>query len=65
MPAGRPTDYRPCFAAQIIEYFLSHEPFREQRVPWGTGKEKIQLVPNKFPTITRFAANIGVCQETL
>lgn len=61
---GRPTVYDPRYVDELIDFF-DVEPFREVTLPDGKGGERVQTVPNKFPTLARFAANIGVTRETL
>ena len=50
--AGRPTGYRPEYAEQLRNYFSA---------PVSTGDGAVNL----FPTLARFATNIGVHRETL
>lgn len=63
-PIGRPTKYKPEYAEELIKFF-SVEPYREEKLMDKNGGERIQMVPNKFPTLARFACNIGVCKDTL
>jgi len=60
MPAGRPTSYDKKFAAQLREFF-SVEAYREERDDKGNPR----VICNRFPTLARFACNIGVHRETL
>ena len=61
---GRPSVYDPKFVDEIIAFF-DVEPFERVAVYDKQGNESFQNIPNKFPTLARFAANIGVTRETL
>jgi hypothetical protein len=61
---GRPPKYTDDFADQLIEYF-NVSPTREVTVKDKNGNETTQVLPGVFPTLARFAANIGVCRDTL
>lgn len=61
---GRPTVYDPKYVEDIVAFF-NVEPYDRLPVYDKNGNETYQLVPNKFPTLARFAANIGVTRETL
>jgi len=61
---GRPTKYRDEFVDMLLEFF-SQSPTREVTVMDKSGNETIQVLPGKFPTLARFATNIGVTTETL
>lgn len=61
---GRPPKYTDDFADQLIEYFNA-PPTREVVVKDKQGNETTQVLPGVFPTLARFAANIGVCRDTL
>lgn len=61
---GRPPKYTDDFADQLIEYFNS-PPTREVTVRDKQGNESVEILPGVFPTLARFAANIGVCRDTL
>jgi hypothetical protein len=61
---GRPPKYTDDFADQLIEYFNT-PPTREVIVKDKQGNETTQVLPGVFPTLARFAANIGVCRDTL
>lgn len=61
---GRPPKYRDEFADQLIEFF-NQPPTREVTVRDKQGNETTQVLPGFFPTMARFAANIGVCRDTL
>ena len=63
-PGGRPPKYTDDFADQLIEYFNT-PPTREVVVKDKNGNETTQVLPGVFPTLARFAANIGVCRDTL
>ncbi|WP_227461668.1 terminase small subunit [Cupriavidus pauculus] len=71
---GRPTLYKDEYRQQLIDYFnIAVERIEVIEVP--TGKEdkdgrpimttEHKTVLNTFPTLTRFAASIGVTRETL
>ena len=63
---GRPSKYRPEYAAMLIQYFDSlSEPWTERKLTTMGGGEKIEMVPCKFPNFARFAANIGVSRDTV
>jgi len=67
-PVGRPTDYRPEFVAELIAYFdIEVRSVAEVDVTDKDGKTRTEktLVVNTFPTLTRFAAKIGVTRQTL
>lgn len=61
---GRPTVYDPKFVDDIVTFF-DVEPYERMKLYDKQGNERIELVPNKFPTLARFACNIGVTRETL
>ena len=61
---GRPPKYRDEFAEQLIEFF-KQPPTREVVVKDAKGNETTQILPGFFPTLARFATNIGVCRDTL
>ena len=56
--------YDPRFVDEIVAFF-DVEPYDRVSIYDKNGNESFQLVPNKFPTLARFAANIGVTRETL
>ena len=64
MPAGRPTLYRPEYCERLIAMF-NVEAFTNESYTNGNGEEKTRVVPCKFPTLARFAANIDVDRDTL
>jgi len=64
LPAGRPTVYKEEYCEKIIEFF-DIEPFTTHILPDKNGGKKIEIIACKFPTLTRFACNIGVTRETL
>jgi hypothetical protein len=64
MLLGRPTKYDSAFCQQLIDFF-DVEAYREDIVNEGTTRERIQIIPGKFPTLQRFAAKIGVTKQTL
>jgi hypothetical protein len=61
---GRPPKYTDAFADQLVEYFDT-PPTREVVVKDKQGNETTQVLPGVFPTLAMFAANIGVCRDTL
>ena len=61
---GRPTKYRDEFVDMLLEFF-SQSPTREVTVKDAKGNETVQELPGVFPTLARFAVNIGVTTETL
>ena len=65
---GRPTQYRDEFVPMLIEFFdIEVQKFEQIEVPDGKGGFHIEqkVIINTFPTLTRFAAKIGVTRETL
>lgn len=60
---GRPGLYRPEYAEQIIAFF-DVEPYKEVTVEGRSGP-RVELVPNTFPTLQRFAHRIGVRATTV
>jgi hypothetical protein len=69
MGAGRPTEYKPEYCDQIIEYFSVqpfHEMYKEEFFKDGTLKSRTPtLIANEFPTFQGFADSIGVHVDTL
>jgi hypothetical protein len=63
-PKGRPTKYKEEFVQQMIDFF-SQSPTREVSVRDAKGNEHTQVLPGQFPTLARFATNIGITKETL
>jgi len=63
-PVGRPTVYQDDFPAMMIEYF-SQAATREVVNRDAKGNEHTQVLPGVFPTLARFATNIGVTKQTL
>jgi hypothetical protein len=62
---GRPTLFKEEYAQQLLDFF-NIEPFREVEYTDSQGNLKgRESVPNKFPTLARFAVNIGVTRDTL
>ena len=61
---GRPTKYKPEFADKMVEFF-SQPPIREVTTIDAKGNETTQVLPGHFPTLARFATNIGVTKDTL
>lgn len=67
-PVGRPSEYRPEFVSELIAYFdIEVRSVAEVDVTDKDGKTRTEktLVVNTFPTLTRFAAKIGVTRQTL
>jgi len=63
-PVGRPTDYKPEYAQELIDYF-NQPAYTEKTIVFPNGIEKTERLCNLFPTLTRFAANKRVTRETL
>lgn len=67
-PVGRPTEYRDEFVAEMIDYFNKPvQSWVEVDDVDKDGKAIVRKVlqTNTFPTLTRFAAQIGVTRQTL
>lgn len=64
MPGGRPTKFKEEYTQQLLDYFNT-EPYKEVIHTDKEGNTKTVFVPNKFPTLARFACNIGVCKDTI
>jgi len=63
---GRPSKYKPEYCQQLINYFdLSKAAYKEVTLPAGEGRERVEILPEVFPTFEEFAADIGVCYDTL
>jgi hypothetical protein len=58
---GKPSIYDPKYCKEIIQFFENKEPYREVEVAGG----RIQIVPEKLPSLARFASNIGTIQQVL
>lgn len=64
-PVGRPSKYEDRFVTELIKFF-DVEAYREMPILDKEGNTvAIKAVPNKFPTLARFACKIGVTRETL
>ena len=64
-PVGRPSVFKEEYADQLLAYF-DKEPYERRPILDKEGNEKgSEVVPNKFPTLARFATMIGVTRETL
>lgn len=61
---GRPSSYRPEFAAALIAYF-DKEPFELVDVTQPSGLVKKQRLPTDPPMLQGFAASIGVSKATV
>jgi len=62
---GRPTVYKPEYCQELLDYFsIPAYNILEVRDNAGNVKE-VKPIPNLFPTLARFACNIGVTRETL
>jgi hypothetical protein len=61
---GRPSKYRDEFVVMLLEFF-GQSPVREITIRDKAGNESIQVLPGQFPTLARFATDIGVTTETL
>lgn len=61
---GRPTKYREEFVFMLLDYF-SQPPIKTVTTVDKEGNTVEKTVPALFPTLARFAANIGVTTETL
>lgn len=64
MTAGRPTVYKDTFPDDLIEMF-SVGPFLKGKYGEYLFNAAGRPVPAPFPTLARFAGNIGVTRETL
>ena len=67
-PVGRPTEYRPEFVDEIVSYFnIEVTSLVDVDVVDKEGKTRTEkkIVTNTFPTLTRFAAKLGVIRDTL
>ena len=62
--AGRPTKYKPEYCQMMLDFF-DIEVMRCVEVEVKPNVKEVRYVPNTFPTITRFASNIGVTRDTL
>lgn len=71
--AGRPNDYKPEYAEQMINFFdaepytkiIVKEEHRESSKGTKTDKVEYKLIANTLPTFVRFARQIGVTYNTL
>lgn len=61
---GRPTKYRPEFAAEILAYF-DKEPYTEVDVPQPSGLVKRQRMATDPPMLAGFARSIGASLRTI
>jgi hypothetical protein len=58
---GVASKYRTEYCGMIVGYFKDAKPYREVEEASG----RIRAVPNTFPNLSRFAAEIGVTRATL
>jgi len=64
-PVGRPSVFKEEYADQLLAYF-DKEAYERRPLLDKEGNEKgSEIVPNKFPTLARFATMVGVTRETL
>lgn len=61
---GRPTAYKPEYCQMMRDYFVI-DVSKAVEVNVGGGKTETRHITNTFPTLTRFAVNIGVSRDTL
>lgn len=64
MAGGRPTDYMPEYAEELIEYFAL-KPCEFEIVQNSKGDMQRLAIPSSLPTLAGFACKIGVHRETL
>lgn len=67
-PRGRPTEYKDEYIQLMIDYFnIEVEKLVDVEVVGKDGEVRTEqkVVVNKFPTLGRFASNIGITRETL
>lgn len=64
MAGGRPSDYDPSYCDRLVKFF-NIEPFIREQYTDMAGNEKTRFVPNRFPTLARFAAELDVDRSTL
>lgn len=67
-PVGRPSEYRPEIAQELLDYF-GKDPYveKEQDILTKTG-DVITIkkdVASDFPTLAGFAIKLGICRDTL
>lgn len=64
-PVGRPSKYDEKYVEELIKFF-DVEPYYELPILDDKGNTVgIKHIPNKFPTLARFATKVGVTRETL
>lgn len=64
-PVGRPSVFKDEYVEQLLAYF-DKEAYERKPLLDKEGNEKgSEIVPNKFPTLARFATMVGVTRETL
>ena len=67
-PGGRPTDYKPSYCQELIDFFdIPHYTTKEVITTGKNGFEKVEYVevPNSLPHLIHFAKKIGVTYETI
>ena len=57
---GRPTKYTTDIPQRLLDFF-SIEPYRVEMKDSG----RMACIPARFPTLARFAAENGICRDTL
>ncbi|CAB4152971.1 hypothetical protein UFOVP602_33 [uncultured Caudovirales phage] len=61
---GRPSDYDPSYCEKITKFF-NVDPYIRENYTDGQGVERTRLIPNRFPTLARFAAELDLDRGTL
>jgi hypothetical protein len=64
LPLGRPSGYKEEYCEELIKFF-NIDSYKEKIVKDRNGGERREIIPCKFPTLARFACNIGIDRETL
>lgn len=64
MAGGRPSEYREEYCERIVKFF-DVEPFVREEYKDSNGSERTRLIPNRLPTLARFAAELDVDRSTL
>lgn len=64
-PVGRPSLYKDEYVEKLIKFF-DVEAYREMPILDKEGNTvAMKAIPNKFPTLARFATILGVSRDTL